>query len=234
MVAFTLVWAYVACLLWLPRATDGAMFWLYLFPPGYFFVVGGFFGLLHEGLVRRCPRVRVWVSLAMLALSVELGIYIYGGHRVGLSLGLLFAAATLCASLATPYLRRARGLLASGALLGALLALAWLLAPWVGEDIPDKVRVSPDGAFIAWLGTNDHGTPGTIHVGPRYGWNGAFGRDQTTLWSDEAGNYRTTAYKLEWIAPRTLKFYGEDNDSLPKPSELLPIRIETAPDERRP
>ncbi len=228
MVAFTLAWAYVACLLWLPRATDGSATWLYLFPPGYFFVIGTFFGLFHEGLATRWPRL--WVTLAMCALSVELGMWLYAGHRVGFPLGLIFAVATLCGSLAAPFLRRAHILLSFGALLGALLTLSWLLAPWIAEDMPGKTRASPDGEFVAWLGANDHGEPGTIHIEPRYGWNGAFGRDQTTLWSDEEGNYRTTAYNFEWIGSRTLNFYGKDNGSLPQPSIFLPINLETTTD----
>jgi hypothetical protein len=229
-VAFTLAWAYVACLLWLPRATDGYALWLWLFPPGYFFLVGGFFGLLHEGLAARWPRL--WVTLPMGALSVELGVWLYGGHRIGLLLGLIFAAATLCASLAATLLSRKSVLLSCGAILGALLTLTWLLAPWVGEDMPDKVRVSPDGAFVAWRGVNDHGEPNIVHVEPRNSWNGAFGRivsgiDRPNVLLE---NWRSIA-DFQWMDSRTLRVYKEGSDSLPEPSELLPIRIETALDE---
>jgi hypothetical protein len=80
-VAFTLVWAYVACALWLSRAVNHADTGLYFFPPGYFFVVGLMLGLPLEALAARWSRL--WVTPAILALSMELAILLHGGHSVG-------------------------------------------------------------------------------------------------------------------------------------------------------
>lgn len=226
--AFTLIWAYVACALWLFNATPHASLGLYLFPPGYFFVAGLFFGILNESLASRLPRL--WVVLGLAALSLETGVFFYNGHPIGLLLGLLFAAASLCASLATKSLATHTPFLKGAIALGILLVAAWLTSPfWQGYHSTTTI-LSPDGTYRAWVLKDHNGEPTIFQVGPRYGWHGAFGRVILECGVTDLGDDHyefTKLNRFSWYQSHNLYLTGVFPKDLSAPSTLLPIPIHT-------
>ena len=162
----------------------------------------------------------------MFLLALELGVALHAGKAIGLGLGTIFAVATLAASFATPGLSRHRLFIEGGTILGVLLAISWLLTSWFGEDRPEKIRISPDGAFAAW---SSNAIPTyMVHICPRYAPRGAFGRRIDAIFENFTGDSTeigyTTIHDFVWTDDRSLCFYGVGIDDLPGPSPLLPIK----------
>jgi hypothetical protein len=221
--AFTLVWAYVACWLWFSLATDGnESTTLLFFPPGYFFLTGVLLGIAFENLANL--RSRLWVLGLAFGLSLEMGVWLHAGHLVGLRLGLVLAVATLAAGPLAPVLCRRRAVIEVGTALGTLIVIGWILSSCFGTERVGKVRISPDGAFLAWASNEP---THAVHIGPRYAFWGAFERriePRYTVITDVWETHYTEVYELEWLGPRSLRFYGLGVEDLPGPTPLIPIK----------
>lgn len=223
-VAFGIVWAYLANILWHLHAVPETYASVYLLPPGYFFVVGFLLGALNESLSTYWPRI--WVTPAVLGVGLELSIWLYGGTTAGIPLGVLFALVTLIASSSACYLARFRKLPLLVGLLSGLSILAWLLSPWCTDDHNRQEMVSPGGAFIAWKDRTSDEPSHYVHVGPRFGWNGAFGKMVLVHWPDHINSEDNSGiHSLHWITPATLKIAGLDEESYHSPSALLPVEV---------
>lgn len=220
---FTLIWAYLANLIWHSNVVPEPSVGIYLLPPGYFFVVGLLLGALNEALSTYWSRL--WVTPAVVAAGIELSIWLYGGSAAGIPLGLLFALATLVASSFARYLARFKELSIVTVLLSGLAILLWLAAPWGVDDHKVKETLSPNGAFTAWTGGHT-GVVHYVHAGPRNGWNGAFGKIVLSYWPNVTnGKAASTLEGIHWRDHNTLHISGLDQRVFVPSSALLPIKV---------
>jgi hypothetical protein len=217
---FSVVWAYAACWLWLPLAGYTTVTALHFFPPGYFFVLGALFGVVHEFLDLRLKRSLA--TLAVLPLALEFGHWLYNGNVLGFLLGGILAVAALPTCLLTLRLARSKRLAYLCAIFGALMAMSWPLSFWVGEDHLTPRNASPDGTFAVWYGSTDTYIH-SLHIEPRHGFGGMFG--QVTYSGDTVNpEVDTRPTDSLWQDSRTLRIYAKGSTDF-QSSTLLPIRI---------
>jgi hypothetical protein len=218
---FAVLWAYIACWLWLPFVGPAEeRVTLYFLPPGYFFVLGTLFGVIHELFALRLKRPLA--TLAILPLALEFGHWLYNGNALGFLLGGILAVAALLACSLALRLARSKWLAYLCAIFGTFMAMSWPLSFWVGEDHLNPRNASPDGTFAVWYGSTDTYIH-SLHIEPRHGFGGMFG--QVTYSGDTVNSeVDTRPTDSLWQDSRTLRIYAKGASGF-QSSTLLPIQI---------